>query len=51
MRRRAHRTYPYPTPDLAMGFINDELAPLVASLTPEQKHSFALLLRSFAPRQ
>jgi len=33
VRRRAHRTYPYPTPDRAMDFINDELAPLVASLS------------------
>src|SRR5271169_6745729 len=30
VRRRARRTYPYPTPDLVMDFVNDELAPLVA---------------------
>jgi len=28
-RRRAHRTYPYPTPDLVMDFIKAEIAPLV----------------------
>lgn len=30
--------------------VADAAAPLVSSMSPEQKHDFALLLRSFAPR-
>jgi predicted NBD/HSP70 family sugar kinase len=39
--RRAHRTYRYPTPDLVMEFVGDELAPLVDSLTPKQRRRIA----------
>jgi predicted NBD/HSP70 family sugar kinase len=41
VRRRAHRTYRYPTPDLVMEFVGDELAPLVDSLTPKQRRRVA----------
>jgi predicted NBD/HSP70 family sugar kinase len=41
VRRRAHRTYRYPTPDLVMEFIGDELAPLVDTLTPRQRRRIA----------
>jgi predicted NBD/HSP70 family sugar kinase len=41
VRRRAHRTYRYPTPDLVMEFVGDELGPLVDSLTPKQRRRVA----------
>ena len=41
VRRRAHRAHPYPTPDGVMEFVGDELAPLVASLAPQQRHRIA----------
>jgi predicted NBD/HSP70 family sugar kinase len=41
VRRRAHRTYRYPTPDLVMEFVGDELAPLVDSLPPKQRRRIA----------
>ena len=41
VRRRAHRTYRYPTPELVMEFVKDELAPLVELLTPRQRRRVA----------
>ena len=37
VRRRTHRTYPYPTPNLLMDFVGEALAPMTQTLTPTQR--------------
>ncbi len=41
VRRRARRTFHYPTPDLVMDFVAGELDPMVKSLTPAQRRRIA----------
>ena len=41
MRRRAHRTYAYPTPNLVMDFVMGALEPMTQTLTPAQRRRIA----------
>jgi predicted NBD/HSP70 family sugar kinase len=41
VRRRTHRTYAYPTPNLVMDFLGEALAPMTQTLTPTQRRRIA----------
>jgi predicted NBD/HSP70 family sugar kinase len=41
VRGRAHRTYAYPTPELVMDFLADELEPMTETLQPSQRRRIA----------
>ena len=41
VRRRTHRTYAYPTPNLMMDFVGEALAPMTQTLTPTQRRRIA----------
>lgn len=41
VRRRTHRTYAYPTPNLLMDFVDRALAPMTQTLTPTQRRRIA----------
>jgi hypothetical protein len=41
VRARAHRTYAYPTPELVMDFLADELEPMTQTLAPAQRRRIA----------
>jgi len=41
VRRRTHRTYAYPTPNVVMDFLGEALAPMTQALTPAQRRRIA----------
>jgi predicted NBD/HSP70 family sugar kinase len=41
IRRRTHRTYAYPTPNLVMDFVTGALEPMTQTLTPAQRRRIA----------
>src|SRR5208337_4978854 len=41
IRRRAHRTYAYPTPNFVMDFVTGALEPMTQTLTPAQRRRIA----------